>query len=212
MNARVNSTATNQLLQHAGDGPQVLADLFARHRDRLRRMVRLRLDRRLRGRFDSAAVLQQVYLDVGRRLGEYRAGPPRPFFLWLRDVAGERLEALHQQHLGDRADAGRELALCRGAMPAVNSVALAAQLLGDRAADPAAARADLLLRLEQALNGLDPLDREVLALCHFEELSNDEAAAVLGLDESATSHHYVRALKRLREILRGIPGFFGSRR
>ena len=94
-----------------------------------------------------------------------------------------------------------------------NSVSLAAQLLGHMTdASQAATRAQLQVRLQDALNGMDPLDREVLALCHFEELSNDEAALVLGMDRAMAGLRYVRALKRLKEILSSMPGFFGPRR
>jgi RNA polymerase sigma-70 factor (ECF subfamily) len=204
-----NSTVTAQLLGRAlAKDPRAWPDLFARHAERLRKMIRLRLDRRLRGRLDSSAVLQFVYQDVCRRSTEYN-GSGQSFFLWLRQVAGQRLKELHRQHLGAEAAAvAEELSLYRGAMPAVHSVSLAAHLLGNRAANQASARADMLVRLERALNGMDAVDREVLALCHFEELSNDEAAAVLGLDPGVTSRRYVQALKRLREILAGIPGFF----
>jgi RNA polymerase sigma-70 factor (ECF subfamily) len=201
-----NSTVTAQLLQRALDNDaRAGPELFARHAERLRKMVRLRLDRRVRGRLDSSSVLQLIYQDVCRRLSEYAPRGAQSFFLWLRQLAGQRLEELHRQHLGSAG--GEELALYRGAMPAVHSVSLAAHLLGNRAVNQAA-RADMLLRLERALNGMDALDREVLALCHFEELSNAEASSVLGLDPAQTSHRYVGALKRLKEILAGIPGFF----
>jgi RNA polymerase sigma-70 factor (ECF subfamily) len=213
MSTLLNSSGTNLLLQRVQrSDAQAEPELFARHRERLRKMVRLRLDRRLRGRFDSTSVLQLVDQDMRRRIAELQAGPPRAFFLWLRAITGERLQALHRQYLGQSTDAGQEMCLYRGAMPAAHSASLAAHLLGDRARNQAAVRANLLVRLEQALNGMDPLDREILALCHFEELNNDEAAAVLGLDPAAASHHYVHALKQLREILGSIPGFFENPR
>src|SRR5262245_56106430 len=202
MATNLNSSQTNRLLQRPLDRePKALDELFARHRERLRRMVRLRLDRRLRGRFDSSAVLQQVYPDVRHRLAEFFADPGQSFFLWLRRVAGQRIQELHRQHLGGQAEAGQELTLYRGALPEVHSVSLAAQLLGDRAANQTALRADMMLRLERALNGMDPLDREVLALCHFEELNEAETAGVLGLSVEAVTLAYLRALKRLKEIL-----------
>jgi RNA polymerase sigma-70 factor, ECF subfamily len=204
-----NSTATGHLLQRAcANDARAWPELFARHAERLRKMVRLRLDRRLRGRLDSSSVLQLVYQDACRHQREYSSGSSQSFFLWLRQVAGQRLGELHRAHLGAAAPTGEELSLYRGAMPQVHSGSLAAHLLGNRAANQAAARADMLLRLEQALNGMDSLDREVLALCHFEELNNSEAAAVLGIDPGAASHRYVQALKRLKEILAAIPGFF----
>ena len=97
-------------------------------------------------------------------------------------------------------------------MPEVNAASMAAQLMGDRASNQAALRADLLLQLQTALNGLDSLDRELLALRHFEELSNESAAAVLRIEPVAANIRYLQALKRLNEILRSIPGFFATQR
>ncbi len=213
MTLTCNSSRTNRLLQRVRSQDGVALDeLFALHRERLRKMVRLRLDRRLRGQFTSSAVLQQVYTDAGRRIGEYLADPGQPVFLWLRRLTGERIQALHRQHLGAHiVDAGAELSLYRGALPEVNSVSLAAQLIGDKPANQALVRADLLIRLQEALNGLDPYDREVLAMCHFEEMRDEEVAAVLAIDKMAATLRYVRALKHLKEILKSIPGFFLGR-
>jgi RNA polymerase sigma-70 factor (ECF subfamily) len=205
-----NSSSTNHLLARLqGMEAKALENLFARHQERLRRMIRLRLDRRLRNQFDSTKVLQLVYQQVCRRIGEYTSGQALPFFLWLRQVAGQCLIALEEKHLGDRAGtAAPEISLYRGALPEVNSVALAAQLLGQvTVATQAAARADMQIRLQDALNSMDALDREILTLCHFEDLKNAEAGLVLGLDAAETSSRYIRAIKRLKEILSSIPGF-----
>jgi len=200
---------TTRLIEQAVRGDQrALGELLGRHRERLRRMVALRLDWRLRGRIDPSDVLQEACLDAARRLPEYRKNPTMPFFLWLRFLAGQRLLDEHRKHLGAAArDAGREISLYHGALPETSSVALAAQLLG-RLTMPsqAAIRAERKIRLEEALSRMDPIDREVLALRHFEELSNTEAAAVLGLDKSAASKRYARALIRLKEILASMPG------
>jgi RNA polymerase sigma-70 factor (ECF subfamily) len=208
---RDDSGTTEALLRRvrAGD-EQALAELFALYRDRLRQMVRLRLDRRLQGRIDPSDVLQEAYLDVSRRVAEYLAHPPAPFFLWLRFLTGQRLLAIHRRHLGAQMrDAGQEVSLHRGALPPATSASLAAQLLG-RLTSPtqAAARAEMQVRLQEALNAMDPIDREVLVLRHFEELSNNETAAVLGIQKAAASNRYMRALKRLKDILSGMPGFF----
>lgn len=53
---------------------------------------------------------------------------------------------------------------------------------------------------------MDPTDREVLALRHFEQLTNSEAAVVLQIKEAAAGKRYLRALGRLREILAKLPG------
>ncbi len=199
----------DDLIRHAADGDgAALAELFGRHRKRLRQMVRLRLDRRLQGRVDPSDVLQDAYLDAARQLPHYLSKPDMPLFLWLRLVTGQRLMRVHRQHLGTAArDAGREVSLYRSAQPRASSVSLAAQLLGRfTSASHAVIRAEVQLRLQEAINGLEPLDREVIALRHFEELSNAEAAEALGLDPSAASKRYVRALKRLQAILQDVPG------
>ena len=187
-----------------------LTALFVRHRERLRRMVRLRLDRRLLGRVDPSDVLQEAYLDIAGRAEEYLANPTMPPFLWLRFLTAQRLTILHRRHLGAQArDPDREISLHRGAIPQATSVSLAQQLLGRMtSASQAAIRAELQTRLQVVLNGMDPLDREVLALRHFEELSNAETAQVLGLQKSAASNRYIRALKRLKELLEALPGGF----
>jgi RNA polymerase sigma-70 factor (ECF subfamily) len=190
-----------------GDG-RCLDELFTRYRPRLKRMVKLRLDPRVQGRVDPSDVLQQTFLDSARRLADYVREPTLPFFLWLRQVAGQRLELAHRQHLGDQAEgAGREVSLYRGALPEAPAAALAAQLLGKAAVlAESAARAGLKIRIQDALNGMDALDREVLALRHFEQMSNAETAVVLGLSESQTCNRYVRALERLHGVLRGTVG------
>jgi RNA polymerase sigma-70 factor (ECF subfamily) len=204
-----DSGSSDEVLRRAGVGdPNALAELFARHRDRLRRMVRLRLDRRLQGRVDPSDVLQEAQIDVLRRADGYAADPRLPPFLWLRLITGQRLLALHRRHLGARMrSAGQEISLHHGPMPQVTSVSLAEMLLG-RITSPtqAAHRAEVRVLLQEALNGMEPLDREVLTLRHFEELTNAEVAQVLGLSKTAASKRYIRALERLREVLAGIPG------
>ena len=197
------------LLRRAADGDtDALGALLEGHRKRLRRMVKLRLDPRLQGRVDASDVLQEAYLEAAQRLAEYLRNPRMPFFLWLRFLTGQRLTDLHRQHLGAKMrDAGQEVSLHRGGLPQASSASLAAQLLGRlTSASRAAIRAETQLRVQEALNQMDPLDREVLVLRHFEMLTNEETAQVLGLRKSAASNRYVRALKKLKEILAGLPG------
>jgi RNA polymerase sigma-70 factor (ECF subfamily) len=194
-------------LARAGDAAALNA-IFTRHRDRLRRMVEMRLDWRLRSRVDPDDVIQDAYLEIVTRLDEYLRDPKLPLFLWLRLVVGERLLKLHRQHLGTQMrDAGREVSLYRGALPEATSAALAAQLLGKHTSPTqAAVRAERLLRLQEAINRLDPIDREILSLRHFEELTRAEAAQVLGIEEGAAAKRYIRALKRLKDTLADMPG------
>ncbi len=204
-----NSTDTLRLIERARAGEaDALNEIFARHRDRLRRMVEVRLDWRLQARVDASDVIQEAYLEAVARLDEFLKEPRLPLFLWLRLVVGERLLKLQRHHLGAQMrDAGREVSLYRQALPTASSAALAAQLLGRQTSPTqAVVRAERMLRLQEAINGLDPVDREVLALRHFEELTRAETAQALEITEAAAAKRYVRALKRLKDSLADMPG------
>src|SRR5438309_8240195 len=208
-----NSSETDELLHSAAQGDnERWGALLARHQERLRRMVALRLDHRLQGRIDPSDVIQEAYLEASNRLAEYLKQPAMAFFLWLRFITGQKLLELHRHHLGAQArDASREVSLYRGSLPETTSAALAAQLLGHLTRpSEAAIRAETKIRLQEALNRMEPLEREVLALRHFEHLSNAETAQVLGIQESAASKRYLRALKRLKDILTSTPGGIGE--
>ncbi len=204
-----NSSDTGRLIERARAGDAAaLNELFARHRERLRRMVQMRLDWRLHGRVDASDVIQDAYLEASRRLDDYLREPGMPLFLWLRFLVGERLLILHRHHIGAQIrDARREVSLYREAGPEASSAALAAQLLGQQTSpSEAAVRAERMLRLQEAINGLEPIDREVLSLRHFEQLSRAETAQVLGIEEAAAAKRYVRALKRLKDLLANLSG------
>jgi RNA polymerase sigma-70 factor (ECF subfamily) len=204
-----NASDDVRLVEQARAGDTVARNaLFEHFRDRLRRMVEIRLDRRLQARIDADDVVQEAFLEAITRLEEYLREPTIPLFLWLRFLVGMRLMQLHRHHLGAQMrDAGREVSLYRGALPEASSAALAAQLLGkETSPTQAVVRAERALRLQEALNALDPLDREILSLRHFEQLSRAEAAQVLGVEEATAAKRYFRALKRLKETLADMPG------
>jgi RNA polymerase sigma-70 factor (ECF subfamily) len=186
----------------AGDS-QALSQVFAAYRDRLWQMIRIRLDRRIQGRVDPSDVLQEAYVDIARRIGDYATQADFPFYLWLRQLVAQRLIDVHRQHLGARMrDARQEVVLSIDGLPQATSASLAAQLMGQwTSASQAVERAELQSRVQSALDAMDPIDREILALRHFEMLSNTECAQVLGLSKGAASKRYIRALKRTRELL-----------
>jgi len=197
------------LRQAVGGDEAALAAVFDSHRTRLKRMVKLRLDRRLQGRIDASDVLQEAFLDLAQRLPEYAREPKVPFFLWLRLVTGQRLAQVHRRHLGAAMrNADLEVSLYQGALPQASTMFLASQLMGRfTSVSERAVRAEVQIKLQETLNAMDPTDREVLALRHFEELNNQETAEVLGTTTAAASKRYIRALKRLKETLSRIPGF-----
>jgi RNA polymerase sigma-70 factor (ECF subfamily) len=193
-----------ELIERLQSGDRsAVSDQFAANRQRLKRMVALRMDRRLNGRIDASDVIQEAYLDAARRLDEYVQNPVIPFFLWLRLLTIQKLAELHRRHLGTKArDAGRDISLYSGPVPQAESRILAEKLVG-RLSSPSsrAMRDERKLRLQEALDQLDPLDREVIALRHFERLSNKEVAQVMELSISGASSRYVRAMLKLKQLL-----------
>lgn len=201
-----------RILRRASLGDQeAWKELVAHYDPRLRRMIRLRLTRRLQGRVDEGDVLQEAYLEINRKLPEYVADPKLPPFLWARHLAGLKLAEIHRRHLGTQSrDAGRELTLHRGGLPEADSVSLADQLMGNfTSPSQAVVKAELRLQVQAVLARLEPVDREVLALKHFEQLTTEESAEVLGISKAGAGHRYVKAIKTLRELMEQLPGFGG---
>lgn len=185
----------------AGD-EDAFRELFERHRARLERMVQIRMDPRIRQRVGASDVLQEACIEAADRLGEYVADPEVPFFLWLRFLTGQRLAMLHRHHMGaKKRSVGRQVSADRGAVPGATSVVLADRLMAaGTTPTQAVQRHELRAQVEAALDAMKAEDREILVLRHFEELTNAEAAGELGIDTSAASKRYVRALRRLKEI------------
>ena len=199
-----NSAETQELLAQAkiGDGHAVEA-LLARHRDAVRRMIDLRLDPAIVQRVDASDVVQDVLLEVSRRLQDYLAKPAMPFHLWLRHIAKDHLINAHRKHhQAQKRGVGREQPLVRPGWAQQSSLDLAGQLV-DQELTPASAaiRQELERQLHGALAQLDDDDREMILMRHYEQLPNQEVAAALGLTEAAASMRYLRALRRLRDLM-----------
>jgi len=199
-----NPPETEELLQQARSGaPEAVNRLLVRHRAPLRRLIDLRLDPALAGRVDASDIVQEVLLEASRRLRDYLDRPAMPFHLWLRHIARDHVIDAHRRHrLAQRRSLDRERPLGRLGPADRSSLELAAAFL-DQGPTPASAamRQELERRLQEAVHALDDDDRDVILMRHFEQLSNQEVAAVLGLSEAAASMRYLRALRRLRALL-----------
>ena len=171
-------------------------------------MVNFRLDRRLTGRIDADDILQEAYVEAARRVSHYEHNG-QSFYVWLRLVVMQAMVDLHRHHLGaQKRDIRREQAK-RPAYPEATSVSLIRHLVGEISTpSQAAVKAESLRQLEEALGEMDPIDQEVLALRHFEELTNTEVSELLGIEQKAASIRYARAIARLRKVLARLPGFF----
>ncbi len=195
---------TQELLDAARQGDrEAINRLLDRHRDALRRLVQLRLDPKIQRRVDVSDVVQDALLDANRRLADYLANPVMPFHLWLRNIARDRIIDSHRRHRASgKRSVDREQRL---AVPAANdrsTLELAAQICDpERTPAAEATLRELARRFHDALEQLEESDREVLVMRHFEQLSNQEVAQALGLSQPAASMRYLRAMRRLRELL-----------
>lgn len=200
-----NAEKTEQLLAQAkGGDPAAVNRLLDRHRQAIRRMIDLRMDQVLKRRVDASDIVQEVLIDANRRLQTYLDDPVMPFHLWLRQMAKDRLIDAHRRHRQTaRRSMDREQPLATAAGDP-SSVDLLAQL-GDQQLTPAAAATwnELQRRFQQACSELDERDQEIVAMRHFEHLSNSEAAQALDLSAQATSMRYLRAMRRLRALMDG---------
>ncbi|MCS7305267.1 MAG: sigma-70 family RNA polymerase sigma factor [Thermoguttaceae bacterium] len=191
-------------------GQAALAREFLRHRHRLRRMIEVRLDRRLLGRVDPSEVLEEAFLEAVRRLDQYLAQPPMPLFLWFRYLIGQRILAWHERLLGQQAEQppSENIAGPSIRRPQADSASLSMHLAGQFNQDgQIPQRQNISVHIEQIISQLDPLDREILALRHFEQLNNQEVAEELGLSPATASHRYIQALEKLGALLNSLPEF-----
>jgi RNA polymerase sigma-70 factor, ECF subfamily len=188
---------------------EALSLLFSQRWDRLWRIVNFRMDRRLLGRVDPDDVLQEAYLAAASRLQHYNEESTLSPLVWVRMILLQTLTDIHRHHLGAQMrNADREIDVHGCQYPQTTAISLAAQFAGNLTSpSQAAVRTEMLDRVEQAIAVMDPLDQEVLALRHFEELGNKEVAEVLGIQQKAASIRYVRALTRLKAIMARMPGF-----
>jgi RNA polymerase sigma-70 factor, ECF subfamily len=192
---------TDELLDRTAAGDQhARSRLLERHRQRLRRMVAVRMDPRLASRVDPSDVVQEALAEAAGKLDAYLGERPLPFCAWLRRIAWERLVALQRRHVhARRRSVGREEP---GGLPEQSALELAERLCA-RGSSPSrqAQLGELRTRVRAALEALPERDREVLVLRYLEGLSNADAAAVLGVTEGALRVRHVRAIERLRGLL-----------
>ena len=188
------------LLQNAGE--QGVARLFSKYQDRLRQMVAVRLDQRLIGRVDPDDVLQEAYIEMARRKDDYLADPVVSFFVWARRITWQVLLTVHRRHFSQKRHPRQETALHGVYCNNTSSFAMVQQIVAKLASpSQVAMRAERATALMEAIDELGEFDREIVLLRHFENLTNTEAANVLGLSKTASSNRYTRALKRLRDRL-----------
>ena len=207
-----NDSDSNLIARVIEGDHNALAELFSHHRDRLWRMVNFRMDPRLHGRVDADDVLQEAWLAAVQRIDHFLADASRSIFVWFRLITSQTLVDIHRRHLGtQKRNAAAEFSISGGWTATSTSFSLSHHLLGHLTSpSQAALRDELSETLRTALQSMNEIDREVLALRHFEQLTNRETAQILGISEQAASDRYIRALSRLKSVLTAIPGFLSD--
>lgn len=202
------TTDPNEAERLRNGGDEVFAELFSVHRDRLLKMIQFRLDPKLQRRLDSEDILQEAYLDAHQRIESFLSKPEMPFFLWLRMISMQTLINVHRRHVGAQMrDVSREVSLNASSNATDTSLSLQSKIMGSFSSpSQAAMRTERAALLQKALASMSELDREVLALRHFEELSNIETAETLSIQPQAASVRYFRAIRRLQTIFESFPG------
>jgi len=198
----------DELRRLSEGGDAAVAELFSGCRDRLERMVKFRFDPRLRGRADPDDVLQDAYVKIAARIGDYIARPTVSFYVWARQITRQTLIDFNRVQMGQKRDPRQEAPRRRAGGGVNTSYSITLALVGQHTSPSAAAvRKEQVEGLNDALDAMDETDREVLALRHFEQLTNKEVAETLGLSTTAASNRYIRALQRLGEIMGSLPDF-----
>jgi RNA polymerase sigma-70 factor (ECF subfamily) len=195
---------TQNLLAEVRDGDaEAVNSLINRHRDAVHRLVRMRIDQAIAARVDASDVVQDVMLEASQRLGDYLQDPVMPFHLWLRQLAKDRLIDMHRRHrAAKKRSVDREQAVTSLAHDDQSAADLA-QLLEDAELTPAAAtvRREMEQRFLEAVNQLSDSDREIIMMRHFEHLSSAEVAQALEMRTAAAGMRYLRALRKLTDVL-----------
>ena len=205
--------ATAKLIENAVNGDKnAAAKLFEIYRRRLRRVLQLRLDDRLKGRLDPSDLLQEVYIEFAKSIAQYRIEQGGSLFVWLRHLAQRRLQMVHRMHLNSqKRNACLEVSYGANSFAQSSAVQLVNGLLSENSTPSnKVLRREVQSRVQEVLLSLAPLDRAILDLRHFEQLSNKEAAEVLGVTEAVASVRFIRALRRLKKLLVAIPGIGDS--
>jgi RNA polymerase sigma-70 factor, ECF subfamily len=201
---KVSPPDTEELIELTARGDaKARGQLLIRHREKLLKMLAVRLDPRVAARVDASDVVQEALAEAAQHLDEFLQTRPLPYYAWLRQFAWERLVMLHRHHIRSKKRSVTREEVWSMRLPEDSVLRLARLVAGGASSSPSQAliRNELRERLRAALRELAPHDREILVMRDLEHLSIAEIAELLGLTEGAVKVRHLRALRRLRTIL-----------
>lgn len=184
----------------AGD-PAPLGRLLEAHRNYLRLLARIAIDRRLRGKIDASDVVQEAFLDAHRAFPNFRGTAEGQFVAWLREILAGTLANQARRYLGTRA---RDVRLENGLVADLNqsSVALADMVVDPRSSpSQQAAHGEQVLLVAEALGQLPEDYQTVIVLRHLEGLTFPQIAERTGRTVDAVEKLWVRGLVKLRRAV-----------
>lgn len=199
----MSTQETDDLLERveAGDS-DALGLLLQQHRDRLRRMVMLRMDQRLVHRLDASDIVQEGLTDAARKLPDYLQNRVIDFYPWLRRLTWERLIQAHRKHLHAQLRSVRREQVLTPGPNATSQARLVDRLMGNfTSPSNAAEKREEVARMQLAIETLAREDQELLLLRYVEQLSPQEAAQVLSIKPNTFSQRHLRLLTKLRRLM-----------
>ena len=179
-----------------------IANVFLRFRPQLLRIVEFRMDARIRSRVDANDILQETFLNVKQRYRNFIEEPGVSLFVWIRQLTLQVLIEFQRRHFRQKRDVQKEVRISPTVDQSDTSQLIARELAAQLTSpSQVAIRAEELEQLNRALESMNETDREILALRHYEQLSNQEVAEIIGIKPTAASNRYVRAITKLGEVM-----------
>lgn len=180
-----------------------VATIFLKYRSQLERMIEFRMDPRIRSRIDAHDVLQESFLEIKNRYRDFIVNPGVSLFVWIRKITYQVLIDSQRRHFRQKRGVQNEIPMGQFVGDISDASQLMARELIGQLTSPsqAAIKAEELEQMHAALESMNETDREILALRHFEQLSNADVAQIIGIKPAAASNRYVRAVTKLGEIM-----------
>ena len=195
----VGDHKTQHLVTLAKEGDQSAINQLCRiYGERVRRIIRLRIDRKLRPKLDSVDVVQDALILALGGLKDFTYRNEGDFLRWLSRIAENKLRDILDKFYADKRDIRREIPFKKEEDKSGQGCSFGvAGPLQTTTPSVLLSRKEQLDRLERAIDSLKPEYREVVFLSRIERLSHEEIAATVGKSKGAVAMLLSRALVAL---------------
>ncbi len=180
-----------------------LGILFQRYEPKLKKLVAKQLDPRLLRRVDVSDVIQEVHIELSKRIDEFAKERALTLYHWMCFITKQKVAELARHHiLAQIRDVRREVPIQRS-ISGNSSIVLATHLIS-QVSSPSSVitKAEVSKLVNQAIENLEPEGRDAIVMRHVDHLKTDQAAELLGISQAAFRQRYFRALRQLRKLLK----------